>query len=154
MNFELEYRDYSRRDEDRGEDQYDYSWSESHDYQYYGARIVENSYSDVSLFPGEREPRLGEMIYVVYVSYDSGDSFGYARGCRVHLWAFTDAERASRLCDLIDLDVKTSPDYDYDNKPLDFEGVPIAVNTWKGHFEHFNCVDYESLEVKRTRKNG
>ncbi len=151
MNFNLDYRDYGRRDEERGDGEWDYSWSEDHDYHYNGAHIVEEGYSDVGLFPGEHEPRLGDRIFVVYVSYDSGDSFGNERGRRVHLWAFTDAERAARLCDLVTLDAETTPDYDYDHKPLMFEGVPISVNEWKGYFEHFNHADYESLEIKRKR---
>lgn len=149
MKFNIDYRDYGRRDEERySEDAYDYSWSEDHSYDYNSMTIVTDGYSDVALFPGEAEPKRGDTVHLVYVSYDSGDSFGREYGRHVQLWVFTNYERARALCDFIELDAKTAPDYDFDHKPQEFEGVPIATNEWKGYFEHFNCADTESVMIK------
>lgn len=149
MIFEIDYSDYGRRTETQHSDnRWDFSWYENHDYEYNEARIVnKNNYKSVGLFPGEKEPQVGSIIYVVYVSYDTGDSFGQEDGLRAHLWAFTDEGRAGRLCSLISKDAKRNPKYDFKNIPLDFEGVPIPVNTWKGYFERFDYAGYVELIV-------
>lgn len=152
MKFELDMRDYGGRDvNEYGEDVFDYEWSEHHSYDYQGVRIVKEGYSDVDLFPGETEVEPGDEIFVVYVSYDSGDSFGREYGRRVHLWAFSDRKRAYRLAEAITEDAREKPDYDFDHNPLEFEGVPISVNEWKGYFESFICADVERLIVRNNR---
>ena len=152
MNFDIDYKDYGGRIVDRyGTDDYDYEWTEYHSYSYHGASIVKSGgYSDVSLFPGEAEVGIGDEIHIVYVSYNSGDSFGREYDRRVHLWAFSDRKRAYQLAEAITIDAETNPDYDFDHKPLIFEDVPISTNEWKGHFEWFNRAEVETLVVKRN----
>lgn len=84
MNFVLNYSDHGHSHRDPGTGEWDHSWEESHDYHYHSAEIA-SGYSDVSLFPGDAEVELGDEIYVVYVTYSTGDSFGHADGCREHL---------------------------------------------------------------------
>jgi len=149
MNFNLDYRDYGRREETQyGESRWEYEWREDHVYRYFGARITNEGYSDVSLFPGETEVKPGDDIYIVYVSYDSGDSFGRENGCRTHLWAFSNSAKAYRLVEAIRKDAAANPNFNYEGKPLEFEGVPINTNEWKGYFEHFNYADVEAVVVK------
>jgi hypothetical protein len=97
MNFNLKISDHGSRDERHSEDRWDYDWSEDHSYDYDCATIVTEGYSDVSLFPGEAAVKPGDDIYIVYVSYDTGDSFGREYGRREHLWAFSDPYRARGL---------------------------------------------------------
>lgn len=150
MNFNLNYTDHGGRCETRhSSDPYDYDWSEDHYYEYHNVSIVKDGYSDLSLFPGESEVEAGDEVYVVYVSYNTGDSFGREDGCRTHLWAFSDRKRAYRLAEELAKDADAKPDYDFDHKPLEFEGVPISTNEWKGYFETFICADVEHLIVKR-----
>lgn len=150
MKFKLCYRDHGHRDVSQGPGgDYDYSWYEYHEYSYHGLTVVKDGYSDVSLFPGEVEPQFGDSVYVVYVAYSTGDSFGHEEGVREHLWAFTDQDRATRFCTVITNDAKEAPDYDYEGKPLNFEGVPVNTNTWKGYFEHFRVCDFETLTLER-----
>jgi hypothetical protein len=151
MKFELIVNDHCERDhESHSDEPYDYSWSEDHDYSYNGARIIKDGkYGDVDLFPGEAEVEAGDEIYVVHVTYDSGDSFGNSTGNRVHLWAFSDKARAHRLCTTIEADATSNPDYDFDNKPLTFDDVPVSCNEWKGYFENFSGADVEILVIRR-----
>ncbi len=149
MKFDLNYQDYSDREvEQHSEDAYDYSWSEDHTYVYNYATVVTEGYSDVDLFPGEAEVRRGDDIYVVYVAYNTGDSFGRSQGYRVHLWAFSDRDRARSLVKLLEADAVANPDYDFDHKPVEFEGVPISTNDWKGYFEQFIAADIETVTVR------
>lgn len=148
MNFNIDYKDYGRRTENRHNDYpYNYDWSENHSYDYKGAVIVKDGYSDIALFPGEADAEIGGDIYMVYVSYDSGDSCGNEYGKHVHLWAFTDRDRAYRLADALTADAEANPDYDFDNKPFEFEGVPISTNEWKGYFYHFGEAEVKTLVV-------
>jgi hypothetical protein len=152
MNFYLDIKDHGHRDSHHGADKWDYSWSEDHDYTYGRATIVEKGYSDVTLFPGEAEVEVGDDIHVVYVSYDTGDSFGREYGCRTHLWAFSDRRRAYRLVETVREDAEAEPDYDFDHKPLMFDDVPISTNDWKGYFERFNHADVETICVGKKIK--
>jgi hypothetical protein len=139
-----------RGSESYSDDQYDYSWWEDHDYSYNGARISKgDKYGDVALFPGDAEVEAGDEIYVVHVSYDSGDSFGRSSNNRMHLWAFSDKARAERLCHTIEADATASPHYDFDNKPLTFDDVPISCNDWKGYFETFRGATVETLVIRK-----
>ena len=149
MQFNIDYKDYGCRDTDYGQDKWDYSWSEDHSYDYKHAVIVKDGYSDIALFPGEADAEIGGDIHMVYVSYDTGDSFGNEHGKHVHLWAFTDRKRAYRLADALNEDGQANPDYDFDNKPFVFEGVPISTNEWKGYFERFGGAEVETLVVRK-----
>jgi hypothetical protein len=151
MKFDIDIKNFGSRNETRhSDDQYDYSWREDNDYSYGTARIIKDGrYGTVDLFPGEAEVQAGDEIYVVHVSYDSGDSFGNSSNNRTHLWAFSDKARAERLCLAIDVDATADPDYDFDNKPLTFDDVPICCNEWKGYFENFQAASVETIFIRR-----
>jgi len=151
MKFSLNYSDHGSSYRDAGTGNWDHSWEESHSYEYHSAEIVTGGYGEVDLFPGDAEVEVGDEIYMVYVSYGTGDSFGHASGCHEHLWAFSDRKRAYRLAEVLEEDAKVNPDYDYDHKPLEFEGVPINTNSWKGYFERFEEAGVEHLIVKKRR---
>lgn len=152
MNFEIDYSDFGSQDRAHyGEDPYGYEWSEDHDYQYHGALLVDKGYNDVSLFPGEKPVEIGDDIHVVYACYDTGDSFGREVGKRTHLWAFSDRKNAFEFADAIKEDAVSKPEYDYDNTPLEFKGVPVNTNEWKGYFENFVCADVVTLIVRRNK---
>lgn len=153
MNFKLYYKDYGHREMHQGPGgDYDYDWYEYHDYQYDCVTVTgEKGYYDVALFPGEIEPGYGDNVYVVYVSYNTGDSFGHEENARVHLWAFSDEDRAWRFSCAIKNDAEQNPNYDFKNKPFKFEGVPVNTNEWKGYFENFNECNYVTLTLKRKQ---
>jgi hypothetical protein len=150
MNFNLNILDHGYHDEHQyGDGKYEYEWSKVHNYEYVDASIVTNGYSEVSLFPGEQSVKIGDRIHVVYVSYDTGDSFGRESDARVHLWAFSDPKRAERLAQCICTDAQANTEYDFDENDLVFDGVDIATYTWKGYFETFITADVISLIVTK-----
>lgn len=126
------------------------SWSEYREVEYLCAYIVpDNAYSDVALFPDQREPKLGESIYVVVAVYSSGDSFGTGHGYTQELWAFTDLESAYELRDLLRKDYETKPDYDFSKggNVVQFRGKPVSTSTWKGWATRLDEVKVEILKV-------
>ena len=148
MDFKVNRKNYgSRSGSYHGGSKWDYSWSAHNDYNYHNASIAkEGSYCDVSLFPGEDTVAAGDTVHVVYVSYSSGDSFGNESGLNEYIWAFSDIDRAKRLCDAI---IENAAITDDDNKfePIEFDGVPISVSDWKGYFEEFDNAEIVSLNI-------
>lgn len=145
MFFNIDQDNYCESDyssEEYGE------WYRYNDYISNYAKIA-SKHGDVGLFPEEAEPKVGDYIYLVRVTYSDGDSFGNSTGNQVMLWAFTDKDKAEELRELIKLDNETSPEFDHSFKPLMFYGVPISTNDWKGYFERFEECHVEKLEVKR-----
>lgn len=135
----VNYREYYRSGETYGD------WSESNSISYTSAKISEKSYGDVALFPGQREPKRGEDIFVVGASYSSGDSFGRGRGYHELLWAFTDGEAAFKLKDALEEDYRENSDYNFKGNYIEFEGIKVGTSTWKGYFESLEDVFVERI---------
>lgn len=146
MYFSLNSRNYNNYHHS-GEEYGD--WSESNSIDYIHAEISDSGYGNVALFPNQKEPKRGEDIFVVGVSYSSGDSFGHGSGYHELLWAFTDGDLAFKLQDLLEKDNEKNPDYNFkDGNYVFFEGTKVITSTWKGYFEHLEHVFVERLMVK------
>lgn len=145
MFFEIKYSNYG--DSHYSNEEYG-DWYCHNDYSYEYAKISSCS-GDVGLFPGEKEPEIGNYIYLVIVSYSSGDSFGHSSGNHIMLWAFTDEKKADELSELIILDNETSSEFDHEFKPLVFYDVPISTNDWKGYFENLEGCQVVKLELRK-----
>jgi len=76
------------------------------------------------------EDHLGKRVYVIVVRYDTGDTFGRT----YNTWKIPEVvltmEEADKICKAIK--------YDKYN----------GYVSWKGYFENFNSVDYESFELR------
>ena len=148
MQFNINVSDHGRREQDDGDGTpYNHTWSEDHDYDYKSATISDSKRFDVAMFPNEAPVEVGDSIHVVIVSYSTGDSFGQEQGRHVQLWAFSNKDTAQQLVDAVDADADVSPDYDFDANPMEFMGVPICTNEWKGYFETFSYAGIETLFV-------
>lgn len=125
-------------------------WSEDTITRLNYATPIPEGYWDVALFPNEVDPKLGDNIFVVWVEYSSGDSFGSSSGNVEFLWAFTDAEKAYKLKELIYKDYRDDSYYNFKSgNNFNFYGVNIYTGTWKGYFESLQTVRVDRLEVKK-----
>lgn len=155
MRFDVKDNRHTQRDEDRGEGRWDYSWSEGNDYYYEAVREHTNDVwssdwgGDVSLFPNEVEPQDGDTVYIVGVSYNTGDSFGNGSNYHCLLWAFTNKAKADELDALVREDAKKTGRYKAITKPLNFYGAPISTYEWKGYFESFNHSFVEEVKFEK-----
>lgn len=109
-------------------------------------------------------PKSGEEYFLVYVNYDTGDSFSHHAGHVMYLDLFKSAALADELAKKIKED--TSRPYDFSSpkkgqnsrpntvqyKWDDGQTVDCYTATWKGYFETFNHVAVESVSVKYSRK--
>lgn len=152
MYFKLDTEEDKSGWSDPGTGNWDHSYEEDIDETIVGISEAEDGkYWDVALFPGEAEPKLDDRVHIVTVVYSTGDSFGSTSGCTEHVFAFTDAEKAFKLQDLLKKDYKDKPEYNFGKggNSFDFYGVKINAYTWKGYFERVQRVEITSLHLTK-----
>jgi hypothetical protein len=89
------------------------------------------------------ESKAGDTVYVVYVLYSSGDSFGHAEGQITIADVFRDSGEASTLAHLIE---SGSEQFDYINN-----GVKLTMHgyqPWHDYFGGLASVHVEAFVVK------
>lgn len=147
MNFKIWIEENVWQDESDG----DCYWHADYDYQYGEEAIIEpkSTCGDVSLFPEQPEPKYGDKIHVVYITYNSGDSLGHSSGRRIHAWAFSDLEMASKYMQAIKQNAE-----DEDDHYFEFEGVRTFTGEWKGFFDSFTDAGILTFPfVKKRRRH-
>ena len=144
MYFDLDYDNHGHTHvEDDGTEWGRHEYA-SNEFVYKGiTKAAREDWGEIALFPGEKEPSIGDSVFIVVVDYDTGDSFNNYTGCHEWEWAFTDPIKAEELAREI---TKNSEDESF--APFDFHGVPIEQATWKGYFECFNEALVEKLTFK------
>lgn len=145
----VEYADYGHYHHD-GE-KYG-SWEESHDYNFTGY-VYYPSPREISGCHGLTLPagaQNGDILYFVWVSYDTGNSFGreYHRMCDIGL--YHTRNEANEIASLIENDYKNNKEDYY--TVVSSTGEKIYTGDWKGYFEQFNEVRIE--EVKLIIQDG
>ena len=92
-------------------------------------------------------PQPNKEYYLVYVDYDTGDSFSVSRGERFYVQLYENKEKAQRLCEKI----RT---FNYLNRGQTNLEVEFNCSKtyqiycpWIGYFEHFNYVDIEVVKM-------
>lgn len=125
--------------------------SESHDIQ--GFKLVENKgYQDIEL---DFDPLI-KGIFLVYVSYDTGDSFSRHEGKICFVDAFENSEDAHAVAKAI-VENKEKRDKDEFEPvsvflPVENKTIKICVSTWKGYFERFNYVEVMHLKEQDSNR--
>lgn len=87
----------------------------------------------------------GDLLYLLWVEYSTGDSFGTSRGNFCEVGVYDDEEKAKHIASLIRDDCKIKKD-----EPtilVDMDGVNVSTTTWKGYFERLQDVHIELLEL-------
>ena len=128
------------------------SWSESYDntfkrIQLSPPRVNSDSYEyHETICPDE--VKAGDVVYVVWVEYDEGNSFGYAdrKGLDV-IAAFTDSKEAEALREYIWNQKYDRSEDRYLNEFITPNGKKITFYaSWMGYFEHLSGA-YVEAEV-------
>lgn len=90
------YCDYDRR-EDTGDGPYEYTWSSSFSHEILG---VQRECPDArrymyEAFEVDFAVEDGDMVYVLDITYSTGDSFGHSEGNYEVMWVFKDQDVAT-----------------------------------------------------------
>ena len=123
-------------------------WEEHKDITVEGLKISERKHGD---FPVKHGVKLGDNYILVYVIYDTGDSFGrcYGEFTEIALFDVEDLDKAKELVRLVTEDAEKNSEYDYSESHgvIKFEERKIGTNEWKGYFERFVRCKYELVTV-------
>lgn len=89
------------------------------------------------------KPSLGQMVYLVVVRYEDGDTFGRDHGKYTFCAIFDTAEEATALEKFISA-----------NEESDINGIIPGIKTpmhiyapWTGYFARFTCVEIHNLSI-------
>lgn len=123
------------------------SWSISNDI-YLECLQISDKYFDVSV-PYEVEP--GSYLYLVYVSYFTGDSFGSGEGYHEYIAAYQTEKEAEEVIKILEKDYYHNENVDKFTTlqlPLgNWEFFPYYTGTYKGYFDGAENFNYKKLKV-------
>lgn len=139
-----EYCDHSERASERY-GSWSESWSSSVDEAYVLNENENGPYSsDTFLVPDDTT-----TVHVVYMIYDTGDSFGRATGKIDIMHCTSNEDAAHKLADMV-----TKNKDEYSLKFTDDFGREISIsNSGAGYFESISYVGVESFTVGKGRRN-
>jgi hypothetical protein len=101
-----------------------------------------SSITNYELIPVDIEVKRGVKYYLVYASYDTGDSFGYDTGQLDVIFLYEDEDRAKQAVKILE----HSPEYQEDI-PTNTEAMVTHYIPWNGYFDSLNSVCYAVVEV-------
>lgn len=123
-------------------------WSETCEFRVTGAYLNSTQRYGVQEFAPNFEAELGEFIYVLYITYSSGDSFGTANGKGEVLFVFKDPTVAYAAKRAVQ---EQDPKEPYQYELVDETGAVIKINNpCFGYFEHLTGVHVEDVLLKHT----
>jgi len=97
---------------------------------------------------------LHSRLYLVYVLYDTGDSFHSEENCIELIGVYSNIEDVLVIEEAIELDhrkYKKTKEHDYNPMkvllPKSNKIQEISTCTWKGYFETFNTVETKTIKL-------
>lgn len=142
-NLEVLYN--NRAIEEYSDEQYG-PWSIHNDIEIYGIKLSDE-YFDISV---PFEVNKGDIVHLVYVSYETGDSFGHESGRHEYIAAYKTKEEAEKVVNLLINDFYYTKERNkgYLELPLGNGGTfTYSTSTYKGYFEDVERFDSVSLVV-------
>ena len=118
-------------------------WSASYDFEILGARVVDENYTTKYTEDGFRVPAGCTQVYILYMRYSSGDTFGNSDGHGEVLYAFGSREVAQAALDAVNANKE--------NFSVEFKddfGREVKVsNPGAGYFEHIYNVGIKVMPI-------
>lgn len=122
-------------------------WSSSWRFKVEGASLTSHDRYDEEKFEVGFEIEAGEPVFVLYMVYDTGDTFGRATGKGEVLWAFKDAKTATEaLARWREENDKRDPDY-YVTFEDETGRVVQLSNPAAGYFENLGYIELVTVLV-------
>lgn len=123
------------------------SWSEEYDFSVRGVSLSSRDRWNEEKFNLDIEVNAGEPVFVLYMTYSTGDTFGRASGKGEVLWVFKDADTAKAALDLWK-EENDKRDPEYSVKFEDDTGRVIQLsNPASGYFENLGYLDLQTFLV-------
>ena len=119
-------------------------WWEDKDVSVRGLLLCKkDSYWDVI---ADWDVKLGEDVWLVYVQYGSGDSFGHSRGNVEYVGVWKTAEKAYKVAEQIRKNDNNKEDglkYETESGKV----IDESFTSWNGYFEHIEDIIVTCLKV-------
>ena len=130
----------------RSEEMYG-DWREEYDFNVTGVSLTSRDRWGEDKLGCLVDVKAGEPVFVLYITYDTGDSFGRARGVGEIIWVFKDATLAMKAkAKYEEENSKSNPEF-----TITFEvdgGETLSQsNPAAGYFENFGYASVETFLV-------
>jgi hypothetical protein len=120
------------------------NWREEYDFSVLSASLTSRGQYDEEKFTVDFEVKAGEPVFILHITYSTGDSFGTAYGRGEVLWVFKDADLAVEALKRW----KEESDTEFG---IEFEvegGKKIKLsNPAAGYFENLGCIELQTFLV-------
>ena len=122
-------------------------WYESNTFTVRGVSVSTRDRWNEEKFAVGFDVKPGEAVFVLYMIYSTGDTFGRAEGCGEVLWVFKDPDTAREALRLW-REENDKRDPEYSVKFKDETGRVIQLsNPGAGYFENVSTIDLETFLV-------
>lgn len=123
------------------------SWREEYDFRVKSVSLTSRDSWNEEKFGVRFEVTAGEPVFVLYMTYDTGDSFGRAYGKGEVIWVFKDANVATEAMKRWkDENDKRDPDFSVDFLDEAGEWVKMS-NPAAGYFENMGYLELSTFLV-------
>lgn len=123
------------------------SWSEEWDFRVKGVSLTSRDRWNEEKFTVNIDVKAGDPVFVLYMTYSTGDTFGHANGRGEVLWVFKDADTARNALTLWK-EENDKRDPEFSVKFEDDVGKIIQMsNPAAGYFENVGYIDLETFLV-------
>ena len=112
-------------------------WSAEYDFYIRQVRVVNNPGNSGENF--NVDAGYGDPVYIVWIGYGCGDSFGHASGKGEVVFAFGNKDKAIKCTEEIKKDTYSYSFLD------DFDNEVTLSNPAYGYFEHLEAVEIEEF---------
>ena len=122
-------------------------WSEEYDFNVRGVSLSSRDRWNEEKFNLDIDVKAGEPVFVLYMTYSTGDTFGRATGRGEVLWVFKDPDTAKEAL-RIWKEENDKRDPEYSVKFEDDVGRVIQLsNPASGYFENLGYLDLQTFLV-------
>lgn len=123
------------------------SWSESYDFNVTGVSLTSRDQYDEENLGCLVDVKAGDPVFVLYMTYDTGDTFGRAEGKGEVIWVFKDAALAMKAKQIWnDENNKRDPEFSIEFEVDGGEKVKQS-NPAAGYFENVGHIDVVTFLV-------
>lgn len=145
MKLFVQYRELCDESRHSGEEYGD--WYQSYNFSVEGVSLTSRDRWNEETFEVDVDVKAGEPVFVLYMVYSTGDSFGRADGKGEVLWVFKDADTAREALRLWK-EENDKRDPEYSVKFEDDSGRVVQLsNPGAGYFENVSYIDLETFLV-------
>lgn len=123
------------------------SWSESYDFSVTGVSLTSRERWSEEKLGCLVDVKAGDPVFVLYMTYSTGDTFGHASGKGEVIWVFKDAALAMKAKDIWDKEnAKRDPEFSIEFEVDGGEKIKQS-NPAAGYFENVGYISVETFLV-------